>query len=227
MSILDKLVNYNDPNSIGFKLRTKRIKKFVSLIRDIHQKNDKVTILDIGGTRYYWNILPEETFEKYNVVIYLLNIPGANIPSDEERFKYIEGDGCNLFGYDDNSFDIVHSNSVIEHVGDWSRMVQFSNEVRRLAKNYYIQTPNYWFPIEPHSMTPFFHWLPKPMRVSLIMRFNIGNWKRRDSISAAMQVVESARLLDSKMFKELFYDAELSTEKMFLLTKSLVAIKKS
>jgi len=198
----------------------------LSLIIDVYKKKGEVTILDIGGTKSYWNILPADTLESNNVIIYLLNIPGANIPSDEDRFKYIVGDGCNLSDYDDNSFDLVHSNSVIEHVGDWSRMVMFSNEVRRLAKIYYLQTPNYWFLVEPHCMTPFFHWLPKPLRVSLVMRFTLGNWKRRNSVDSAMKAVESARLLDYKMFKELFYDAELSTEKMFLLTKSLIAIKR-
>jgi len=227
VSLLGKLINYDDPSSIGFKLRSKRIKGFLSLVNDLYIRNGKVEIIDIGGTRAYWKILPMDFLDLNNVTIYLLNMPGTNITSKEERFKYIEGDGCDLSGYKSNSFDIVHSNSVIEHVGDWSEMQKFSKEIRRLAKCYYIQTPNYWFPIEPHCVTPFFHWLPKPFRVALIMRFSLGNWARRNSVSEAVLAVESAKLLDYKMFKELFYDAELSREKVMFLSKSLIAIKKN
>lgn len=227
MSLLGKLINYDDPSSIGFKLRSKRIKGFLSLVNDLYIRNGKVEIIDIGGTRAYWKILPMDFLDLNNVTIYLLNMPGTNITSKEERFKYIEGDGCDLSGYKSNSFDIVHSNSVIEHVGDWGEMLKFSKEIRRLAKCYYIQTPNYWFPIEPHCVTPFFHWLPKPFRVALIMRFSLGNWARRNSVSEAVLAVESAKLLDYKMFKELFYDAELSREKVMFLSKSLIAIKKN
>ena len=114
---------------------------------------------------------------------------------------------------------------MVEHVGDWSRMVKFSNEIRRVAKYYFVQTPNYWFPIEPHCMTPFFHWLPKPIRVWLVLRFNLGNWRKADSIEEAMHIVESAHLLDKKMFQALFPDSTIFTERYFLFPKSLIAIK--
>jgi len=58
----------------------------------------------------------------------------------------------------DGEFDLVFSNSVIEHVGDFERMRQFVHEARRVAKSYWIQTPSKWFPIEPHCGMPFW-WL--------------------------------------------------------------------
>ena len=57
------------------------------------------------------------------------------------------------------------------------------------------------------------------------MRFTLGNWVRKRSVHDAMLSVESARLLDMRMFKELFFDAEISTEKILILNKSLIAIK--
>jgi hypothetical protein len=104
-------------------------------------------------------------------------------------------------------------------------MVQFAEEISRVAENYFVQTPNYWFPMEPHCMTPVFHWLPEPMRIWLVSRFQLGHWKKATSISEAVQIVQSARLLNKNMFQALFKDAVVSTETLFFLPKSFIAIK--
>ena len=224
MSLTSKITDYNDPNSIGSKLRAKRIQPLLAMINDIHEKKGSVSILDVGGTKQYWGILPSDILEQKDVCITLLNLPNQNTQEDEERFKYMEGDACELSSISDYTFDIVHSNSVIEHVGDWNRMLKFSKEIQRLAKNYYVQTPYYWFPVEPHCMTPFFHWLPKPIRVLLVMKLSLGHWGRQITVSDAVQTVESARLLDIKMFSALFEEAEISIEKLLFMPKSLIAI---
>lgn len=226
MSLTNIITNYQNPHSIGSKLRAKRIKPLLTMIEDTHKRKGGVNILDVGGTKEYWGILDQDLLEEKNVSITLLNLPSQNKPQDEKRYLYQEGDACNLSNFSDYSFDIVHSNSVVEHVGDWGKMLQFSKEIKRLAKNYYVQTPNFWFPIEPHCMTPIFHWLPKPIRVSLVMKFTLGHWPRQSTVSDAVHTVESARLLNYKMFKELFSEADISIEKLFFIPKSLIAIKR-
>ena len=120
---------------------------------------------------------------------------------------------------------MAHSNSVVEHVGDWGRMCAFASEVRRVALSYFVQTPNYWFPIEPHAMTPVFHWLPKPVRVALVMRFQLGHWHRQPTVDAAVRRVDSARLLTRPMVAELFDDADIVAERLGFLTKSWIAVR--
>lgn len=115
---------------------------------------------------------------------------------------------------------------MVEHVGDWKRMVQFADELSRVSQKYFVQTPNYWFPIEPHCMTPFFHWLPKPIRIWFVSCFHLGHWGMATSIDAAVRTVESARLLNKKMFQELFNDAQILTERFYGLPKSFIALKK-
>jgi hypothetical protein len=139
----------------------------------------------------------------------------------------IEADGCDLGSLADLPFQIAHSNSVIEHVGDWERMVAFAEEIARVAPMYYVQTPNYWFPVEPHSMTPFFHWLPRTVRVWLVLHFRLGQWRRAETKDEALRTVESARLLDRRAFQTLFKTAHIATERFFGLPKSLIALKKS
>jgi hypothetical protein len=75
-------------------------------------------------------------------------------------------------------------------------------------------------------MLPFIHWLPKPILVSLVASFKLGNWERAQSIDEAVRIVESARLVDKKMFQALFKDATIITERFIFLPKSFVAIKR-
>jgi SAM-dependent methyltransferase len=73
---------------------------------------------------------------------------------------YVQGDGCDL-PFPDQSFDIVHANAVIEHVGGRERQQQFVSEALRVGRHVFITTPNRWFPIEVHTRLPLVHWLPE------------------------------------------------------------------
>jgi len=218
--------NYEDPNSLASRIRRRRIGPLVDLVKAARHRYDRVRILDIGGTKAYWTIFPNDAFSEGKVHITLVNLPGATAPADDERFAFVAADGCDMRErFADRSFHIVHSNSVIEHVGDWQRMTAFAREVRRLAPAYFVQTPNFWFPIEPHFMTPLFHWLPEPVRVGLVRRFDLGNRKRTSNLADAVEQVESVHLLNRKMFLFLFPDGRLVIERILGLPKSLIAIR--
>ncbi len=111
-----------------------------------------VRIADLGGSECVWKLLDHD----YHVT--LVNLPGSNrTTSDPDRFTIVDGDACSLrdlFG--DMSFDAVHSNSTIEHVGDESRQALFAAEVHRLAPAYWVHTPSSHFPIEIHTGVPFY-----------------------------------------------------------------------
>lgn len=187
-----------------------------------------VSIIDIGGTEQYWRIVPSQYLKQHNVGITIVNLPGSSLPKDHGPFRFVQADGCDLGCFSDKSFHIAHSNSVVEHVGDWERMVQFAKELSRVAEQSFVQTPNYWFPVEPHSMTPFFHWLPKPLRIWLVMHFQLGGyWKKATSVDEAVRIVESSRLLNRKMLQELFKDGRVLTERYLGLAKSFISIRRS
>ena len=63
--------------------------------------------------------------------------------------------------FGDGSFDFVFSNSAIEHLRTPERQRRFAVEVARVGKRYCVQTPNRWFPLESHLLTPWVHYLPK------------------------------------------------------------------
>lgn len=220
-----KFSNYEDPTSLVSRIRYKRIKPLLDLISVAYKDNGYVSIIDIGGTESYWSMIPPNFFTEHKVTITLVNLPHPDVPSDHGIFKFMEADGCDLSEISDHQYHIAHSNSVIEHVGDWNRMKQFSSEFKRIAKSYFIQTPSFWFPIEPHFMMPIFHWLPRPTRVFLVSKFQLGHWRKASSIDEAVQIVETARLLNHKMFSALFPDIEIHTERFFGISKSYVAVK--
>lgn len=199
------------------------------MIKQVYATEGGVEILDIGGTEAYWRIVPEDFFADFRIRVTLLNLSPPTSPEPDERFIVRTGDAAgDLWSeIDPSAYHLLHSNSVIEHVGNWARMVRFAENIKAFSGDYFVQTPNFWFPIEPHFMTPFFHWLPKPVRVSLVQNMSLGNWERAANVRRAVEIVESSDLLSESMFSELFGDAEIHKEKALFLTKSLIAIRSS
>jgi len=225
MSLVNKLTDYSNRKSIGSRLRNRRLKLLIPIIRAVFNKYGTVEIIDIGGTKEHWNIFSEDDLEKYKIHITLANLHEGKNGMDDGHFSYVEADGCDLSEYQNNSFHIAYSNSVIEHVGDWKKMRQLGGEIKRIAPNYFVQTPNFWFPVEVHCMTPFIHWLPRPMRIRLTRKFKLGHWPKAEDMDTAMALVEGTRLLNKRMLAAIFDDAEIYTERFLLLPKSHSAIK--
>src|SRR5262249_1574658 len=149
----------------GRAFRRRRFGLFLRLIDQVLEVRETCRILDIGGEPGYWDNLAD-MLEGRQWQVTLVNLQA--FPVDEARFSSITGDARNLRAFDDMSFDVVHSNSVIEHVGRWHDMQAMAHEVRRLAPSYFVQTPYFWFPIEPHCATAFFHWMPESIRLSML-----------------------------------------------------------
>jgi hypothetical protein len=212
-----------DPRSLSYKFRSKRDDLLRRTILACARANEPVRILDLGGSDYYWQRFGLGFLRRHRIELTLLN----QQPADMGSFpvKRMVADACNVPA-DDNSFDFVHSNSVIEHVGSWENMQRFAHEVRRLAPSYYVQTPNWWFPIEPHFFrAPFFHWMPKDVRVRILYHFSVAHSGKIRPLDEAQRVVESTRLITGSQMQRLFPDARLVREKFTWLTKSLIAIR--
>lgn len=203
------------------RFRQQRIRRFMQLVDGILATKPQCRILDIGGTHAYWNGLAE-FWQGRNIGVTLLNLSKEGVA--DPRFESVAGDACAI-PFADRTFDLVHSNSVIEHVGSWQQMQRMAGEVRRLAPRYFVQTPNYWFPIEPHARFPLLHMLPGPLRIRIHLGRRTGFYPRAENLDQAMQFAEDARLLDARQMRHLFPDAALEREKAMGLTKSLVAIR--
>ena len=204
----------------GFRAR--RLAKFVSMLDAILAVKERVNLLDIGGNTEYWLDL-EPVWRGRAVDFTLVNLEAERI--SDPRFKSLVADCRDLKQFADNSFDIVHSNSVIEHVGRWQDMRAMAREVRRLAPRFFVQTPNFWFPLEPHFRVPFFHWLPEPMRIALVRRRGCGAFPRAETIDDAQRFIEDSILIDARRLAALFPEARIERERVLGLTKSIIAIR--
>ena len=182
-----------------------------SLKRPVH-------ILDIGGTEDYWKMMELDTSDQ--VYITLLNLTETDVQLP--NVKSVSGDARNLKAKH-SSFDVVFSNSVIEHVGSYEDQLRMAEEVRRIGKCYFVQTPNKYFPLEPHFLFPLFQFLPIKIRVLLLQNFNLGWLKKTPDVVKAKAIVESIRLLTKREFVALFPRAHIYEEKIFGITKSFVA----
>ena len=220
-----KLQDYDDPRSLSMLLRARRLRPFLEMIDTVHRRNGAVRILDIGGRRNYWSAAPQDFLAARNCTIVLGNTEAADRQPPDAVFSEVQEDGCDL-PYEDGAFDLVHSNSVVEHVGDWRRMVAFAREVRRTGAGYFVQTPAFWFPWEPHYGFPFFAQLPRPLQRGLLMRRRMGFFDRAGSMEEAEAVLDGTRLLDAAQMRTLFPDADLERERIAGLTKSLIAVRR-
>lgn len=202
--------------SLNQKFREKRFKFFISLLERI-KSEDTIKILDVGGEENYWERM--NYLDNTNVEITLLNL--EKVPTKNKNFISIKGDACDLSLFEDKQFDIVFSNSVIEHVFSMDNQKKMANEIMRVGKNYYVQTPNYFFPIEPHWLFPFFQFLPFKIRVILTKNFNLGHYKKSANEEDAINRVSEVKLLTKNQMKELFPGGKLYLEFFLGLVKSI------
>lgn len=210
------------PNSADNCYRAARFRLFHKLVLDqVLARKARCRILDVGGTAAYW-LAFGASLDWQRVSVVLLNLSPE--PSACPQIHSVVADARDI-PLADMSFDVVHSNSMIEHVGLWKDMLDVATEIRRLAPRYFVQTPYYWFPIEPHAQTPFLHWLPEPLRARIVMARRSGYYGKAANIAVATERVQSAFLLDRTQLRWLFPDATILTERAFGLPKSIIAVK--
>ena len=176
-------------------------------------------LLDVGGGAAFWR----ETPLPNPTTLLNLGFP-AGLAESEPRFTCVTGDACAL-PFADGAFDVVFSNSVIEHVGTWERQQQFAAEARRTGRKLWIQTPAREFFVEPHLVAPFIHWLPVRWQRRLIRNFTGWGWLTRPSAPAVDAFLAEVRLLTRPEMRRLFPDCEILEEKFLGLTKSYIAVR--
>lgn len=212
----------NTPDHSGFgtvnRFRARRGRVLATQIRRLAAaKGAPITVLDIGGRVEYWRNVGLEGIGR----IVVLNhdetelSPGA----DSRIFQSCVGDARALTGHADKSFDLAHSNSVIEHVGAWPDMAAMAREALRVGRSGWVQTPAWEFPVEPHFRAPFLHWFGQPLRRRML--WMSGSYRAK-SVAERRAHVDRINLLSRAEVEALFPGCDIFVER-FLLPKSYVA----
>lgn len=195
--------------------RRRRVERF---IREMSITAD-TRVLDVGGASEFWDLA------MVRPRLILLNTPRAKEEA-AGAIQWVAGDGCRL-PFQDGAFDVVFSNSVIEHVGSRERQWEFAREVMRVGRRFWVQTPNRWFPVEQHLLTPFVHWLPDSWQRAIVPKATVWSLLARVTTDRRQFYLEhyltDVRLLGARELSELFPGARIIRERLLGWTKSLVA----
>lgn len=190
--------------------RKRRMKEFVSLMLI----EPGTRILDLGGTAKIWLSI------EIPLQVTILNLPGSDFYKPDttiHSFKFIEGDATKIENISER-FDVVFSNSVIEHVGNEQKQIDFSKQVKKFADRYYIQTPSIWFPIEAHTGYPFWFFLSQKSRDAIM-----GRWAKK--LPKWTEMVKGTTVIKKNFLQELFPKSNIITERMLFIPKSYIAYK--
>jgi len=180
-------------------------------------------VVDLGGYLRCWDVAPARPAH-----LTVVNLDGAGASETTDRpAETITADACDLPpALLSQEFDLVYSNSVIEHVGGHWRREAFARSVHQLAPHYWVQTPCRTFPIEPHWMFPGFQFLPTALQAGISRRWPFGSEDLRGQGHAeSVGVCLSVELVSATEMSTLFPDAELNRERYLGMTKSLIALR--
>lgn len=217
MRAITRLADYRRPGSFASRSRQRRSRLFEALVTTLPPPR---RVLDVGGTPEFW--LHENLARRLDLDVVVLNL----FPqfSDAPNITCVTGDAANMAEFSGGQFDIAFSNSVIEHLGTIEHQKQMAREVVRVGRKYFVQTPNRWFPLEPHFLVPGFQLMPVRLRIALLRRFRLGWYDRTPNRRQAEAIVREVRLMSSGELRGLFPGARLWPERLAGLTKSYVVI---
>lgn len=191
--------------------RERRMKRFLD---EMDLKGGE-RIIDLGGVAKFWDDVPVP------LDIIILNLPEA-IPPEQtpshHRIRLAAGDACET-GFEDNSFDVAFSNSVIEHVGGPENQRRMAREIQRLAPRYWVQTPSIWFPMEAHTNMPFWWFYPPSLKRRLI-----AGWEKK--LPAWCDMIKGTTVISKSSFSAMFPGAVVWTERFAGFPKSTVVLGK-
>ena len=225
MAVLEKLGTHGGRSGgISKFFRGRRMQLFRRLTRNLPRP---IRVLDLGGTQAYWESLDATDPDVFQVT--LLNLEGdvaeGTAKIQRKNFDARIGDVTDLSSINRSDFDLVHSNSVIEHLFTWESQLKMAEQIRSLDLSFWVQTPNYWFPMEPHFHVLGWQWLPRttrikwPQKKKCGMRGPVADWDQ------AASLVDEVRLLKAREMRRLFPHAKIYHERIGPFTKSLVAHK--
>jgi len=213
--VLTRMADWRDPESFSNRMRARRFERFERLAAPLPRP---LRILDVGGTDDMWEGVGWAGRE--DVSITMLNIDP--VESRHANIDSIAGDATDLAQIADGEYDIAFSNSVIEHLFTADAQAAMAREMRRAGRALWLQTPNFWFPVEPHFHFVGWQWLPERARVEILRRRSCGWRTRTPDPDAARELVREVRLMRRAELERLFPGATIVPERFLGTVKSWI-----
>lgn len=213
--LTSRFVDATNPLSISARARRRRWAKFAAAFPSIVDMH----VLDLGGTPDFWESAPERPER-----VTLVNLRSF---SSTDLIIAVQGDACcPPAGITNSNFDLVVSNSLLEHVGGHAQRSRLADVIHAASSRHWVQTPYRYFPVEPHWLFPGLQFLPFAARVAVTNRWKLGN-RFTTSRQEAIDSVHEVDLIGITQMADYFPDSVIWREKFGGLVKSIVAIRSS
>lgn len=175
-------------------------------------------VLDLGGTPAYWASAPVQPAS-----VTVVNL--AAFPETVDHVSAVVADACSPpETVTRNPYDLVVSNSLLEHVGGHVRRQQLSDAIRGAADRHFVQTPYRYFPVEPHWLFPGLQFLPFAARVWVTRTWPLGHRHAKD-LSTAVASVNEVDLVGLRQMRSYFPESDIVLERFLGVPKSLIAVR--
>ena len=197
----------------------------LELFNKIMKPDGQMNVLDVGaeinpsGSRGLQMI----DFYLWKENITAVNLNPQHIESIKQHYPEINAivaDACKL-PWPDKHFDIVYSNAVIEHLGDFEKQKEMAAEIMRVGKRWFVTTPNRWYPFEFHLRLPFVTWLPGTayLKIGKIISYNHVRKKYMFRVN-----LDGLRLMTARELKLCFPCSTIVKQRVTFMAETLIAI---
>ena len=204
----------SNPRSLSSHARHRRwaelMRRFPSL--------PEMRVLDLGGRPAFWRALPHRP-----AAVTTVNLEPAE--ADELWIDHVVGDACEFPVIGSLRYDLVVSNSLLEHVGGYEQRRRLAEVVHESAPAHWVQTPYRYFPIEPHWLAPGWQFLPPAGRAAVLRHWPFCHGGRPRDRTSALRIVLTTELVGRAEMGLLFPGSEIWCERVVGLTKSIVAVR--
>jgi SAM-dependent methyltransferase len=195
--------------------RKSREQKF-QLFHSVFQARPEDRVLDVGVSGKFFAHYTFEDSYPYPDRITAGTIRFDDLETARRAYPlatYAVFDGCRL-PFADQSFDIVFSNAVIEHIVGDNGQIQFAREIIRVGKSWFVTTPNYWFPLEPHYHLPFIQFMPRALQ---------REYNRLFGTSIPKGELQDLALVSARELRRLFPTSVIARMRVTFWPETLVA----
>jgi predicted SAM-dependent methyltransferase len=217
--MLNKLTDYDNKDSLVNRIRNARFQFFEERLKALGP--GPKTMLDVGGYERFWiNRGYAGGNGDGDLHITLLNL--TEEPTHYPNIVSVKGNACDMREFADRQFDVVFSNSVIEHLHSYENQQAMAREVQRVGRYHFVQTPNRYFVMEPHFLIPWFQFMPRALQYAILTKTSLARFKKL-SAEDANSWIDEVRLLSKQEFSRLFPQSRMYIEKFFGTTKSFTA----
>jgi len=175
---------------ISNHIRKKTFRKFL----DKFEPTEATYVLDVGVTS---DSLQAESnyFEKMypypNRIVCVGTEGGSHLTKEYPGLRYEQVTAGQPLPFKDDTFDVVFSNAVLEHVGSGKQQAAFLREIMRVGKAFFVTTPNRWFPVEHHTGVPLLHFLPTSIFRAIMRHTRYKYW----SLESHLNILTADELL--------------------------------